>query len=341
MKKHFFMLAAASCLALTSCSSDDDSTSNGGGNVDSKLVGTYQLTSLVAPTNQDYDGDGDNSSNLALEGNCYSSSWISFHSDGTYDQSFTSSTMGTGGISLDCDTKVTSGTYTENGNTITTTETSGSANVNATYTFNATAHTLTRTQANASYAGWNALTSIWANLTGNLNLTFTKYTDNDNDNGQNADDTDHNNNNTANADLLGQFDLTAFVVGTAQDLDKDGQSSTNLVNEIDCYTSSKIEFNNDGTFERTTAVSSVGNLGLSLECTTSTSYGRWTRNGNTVTTTQTTAGVNVSTQYTFNTTAKTLTASDATAQYPVFSLVTSLFANVTGQVNYTFTKDNN
>ena len=337
MKRQFLLLAAAGCLALTSCSSDDDTPN--GNNVSSDIVGTYELTSAVSPTTQDYDGDGDSSSNLALEGNCYSDSWISFHSDGTYDESYTSSTTGTGGIRLECDTKTSAGTYTKTGNTIVTTRTSGTGEATATYNFNASAHTLTRTQANAAYAGWNTVTSLWGNLTGNLQLTFEKYTDNDNDEGQNADDTDNNNNNTVNADLIGQFDLSSFIVATAQDLDKDGDSSTNLISELECYSSSKIEFHNDGTFERTTAVASIGNLGLSLNCTTSTSYGRWTRNGNTVTTTQTTAGINVNTQYTFNTSAKTLSNTDNNGQYPGYNTATSIFATLTGNVAYTFTKE--
>lgn len=331
------MLAAAGCLALTSCTSDDDT--NGNANVSAKLVGTYELTALTAPLTQDYDGDGDSSSNLVMEGNCYNNSWISFHSDGTYDEGYSSSIMGTGGLNLTCNSQTSSGTYTQNGNTITTTRTSGEGNANATYSFNSTAHTLTRTETNGTYAGWNALTSLWGNLTGNLQFTFTKYTDNDNDNGNTDEDEDNNNNNTVNADLLGNFDLTAFVVGQAQDLDRDGDSSTNLTTETNCYGSSNITFNNDGTFDKTTSFSSIGNTGLALECNTTTTHGRWTRNGNTVTTTQNNLGTNITTNYTFNTTAHTLSNTDSNGQYPTFNTVTSLFANLTGNVNYTFTKD--
>lgn len=336
MKRLFLLtLIAAGCLAMTSCTDDDNNSDNG--TVSSALKGTFELTSLVVPTAQDYDNDGDTNTNLVLEGSCYNDSWISFHSNGTYDEGYSSSILNNGGLTLTCDTKVSAGTYTQNGNTVTTTRTSGEGSLNATYAFDATSHTLTRTDATGSYAGWNGVTSLFANLTGNMKFTFTKYTDNDTDNGNSDTDTD-NTDAAATSQLIGNFNLSAYIVGLAQDLDHDGDSSTNLMTESSCYSSSKIEFKSDGTYSETAATSILTNGNIALECHTETTTGTWVRNGDVVTTRHTSGNVNVSTEYMFNSTTHTLTRTDASGDYPGFNAVTSLFMNLTGNINYTFTK---
>ncbi|MGK4566268.1 hypothetical protein [Flavobacterium sp. 3HN19-14] len=340
MKKLPLLMFAAGCLAITSCSSDDDSGSNNNGNVTADLVGTYDLTAATAASAQDYDGDGDSNTNLSLEGSCYNESWISFHNDGTYDESYTSSTTSEGGLSLDCQTKVSSGTYTQNGDTITTNRTSGtgSGSATATFTFNAAAHTLTRTDSNSSYSGWNAASSLWANLTGNLNLTFTKYTNNDNDNG-NSDDDDDNVSTDGRAEIIGNFGLTALLTGSAQDLNNDGNSSTNLLTETNCYASSHITFNNDGTYtEESSSSSLLSSLGLALTCNSSTHTGTFIRNGNNIVTRMTSGSGTVTTNYTLNTENNTISRSDSSGSYPTFNSVTNLFAMTTGSLSYTFTK---
>lgn len=328
------MMALIACLGLASCSSDDEGTNTG--EVSSDLVGTFELTAMNVPFEQDYDNDGDSNTNLVLEGTCYNDSWISFHSDGTYDEGYSSSILGAGGLNLDCDVETSSGTYTRNGNTVTTTRTSGGASVNTEFMYNATTKTLTRTDSNGSYVGWNSLTSLWANLTGTLQLTFTKYTDNDDDNGATDNDDDNIN---VNADLLGEFNLTSYIVSMAQDLDNDGDSSLDLMSETNCYINSDITFNSDGTYEEHSYTSVLGALGLSLDCDSETTTGTWTRNGETVTTTRTSGGVNVSTQYMFDAETKKLSRTEENGQYPSFNIVGSLFAMLTGDIDLTYSKE--
>jgi hypothetical protein len=141
MKKLPILLMAAGLFAVTSCS-DDDSSSNNNGNLSSNLTGTYELTELSGVQAQDYDGDGDLSTNLVTEGACYNDSWISFYEDGTYEEGFTYSSLAEGGLSLECKTMTSTGTYTRNGKTITTTKISGDGDVNKSFTFNSSSKIL-------------------------------------------------------------------------------------------------------------------------------------------------------------------------------------------------------
>lgn len=331
------MLAVAGCLTITSCSSDDDTKSNN--NVSADLTGTYALTAVNAPTAQDYDGDGDTNTNLSLEGSCYNDSYISFHENGTYDQSYTYNKMGAAGLSLECTTEVSAGTYTRSGDAIQTTRTTGTGMLNATFNFNSSTKTLTRTENNGTYSGWNATSSLWANLTGNLGLTFTKYTDNDNDNG-NSNNQEDNVDSSGRAELLGNFNLTSFLIGgSAQDLDHNGTSSNNLASESSCYADSKIVFNADGTYTETAKRSILGSVATLLDCSSATTTsGTWTRNGDNFITRQTSGNSNLVTKFTLDSSAKTISKSEDNVQYPTFSAVSSLFANLSGTVNYTFTK---
>lgn len=334
MKKLSVSLLAVAALAIASCTGNDDDSNN---NVSSNLTGTYELTSATSATAQDYDGDGDSNKDLVLEGTCFNDSWISFHENGTYEESFTNSVSGQSGTSLSCNTKVSTGTYTQNGNTITTSRTAGEGSLSATYTFNTSAKTLTRTENNGSYSAFNNATALWANTTGNLNLTFTKYTDNDDVNGDGQND-DSNIDVSGAAKLIGNFDLTSFVVATAQDLDHNGSGSTNLVTESNCYGASNITFNQNGTYSEESSTSILGTGGLTLTCNTETKTGTYTRNGNTVITRQGSGNATVNTSYTLNTTTNTLTRTDNNGQYVGFSSITSLFSNLNGAVNYTYSK---
>jgi len=325
MKKiQFYLLAAAGCVALNSCSEDDNGGNN---NVSADLTGTYELTAATAGQAQDYDNDGDSSTNLVLEGNCYNDSWISFHSDGTYDEGMSHSTSTNGGTEIDCETSITSGTWTQNGNQVTTTS---SSNVTTTYSFNASAHTLTRSESNGHYVGWNSVSRIWANLTGNLQLTFEKYTDDDDDNGNGQDDDDNTN---TEAQVFGNFDLTAFIVGQAQDLDLDGDSSTNLANETDCYANSTLKFRSDGTYERNYSYSVLNLANLSLDCETTTTTGRFTRIGDEIFTRSSNGTVNG----TFHLGANgKVTGTWENAEYPSYNSATQLWATLTGNANLEF-----
>ncbi|MDI1257374.1 MAG: hypothetical protein PSV16_14870 [Flavobacterium sp.] len=330
------MFAAAGCFAVTSCSSDDDSGNNN--NLTADLTGTYDLTAVNAPTAQDYDGDGDSNNNLVLEGACYNESWISFHNNGTYDEERTTATTGQGGLSIDCDTQASSGTYTQTGNTITTTRTSGSGNATATFTFNSSAHTLTRNESNGTYSGFNTATSVWANLTGNLQITYEKYTNNDDDNG-NSDSDDDNVSSEGRAEVIGNFGLSTLLTATAQDLDDDSDSSTNLLNESNCYASSHIVFNSDGTYtEESSSSNLLSSLGLELTCNSETSNGTFIRNGNKVITRMTSGSGTITTNYTLDMETNTISRTDAQGEYPSFNNVTNIYTMTSGSLNYTFTK---
>ncbi|AWI25216.1 hypothetical protein [Flavobacterium pallidum] len=332
-----YMLAAAGCLAMTSCSSDDDNGSNN--NVSDDITGTYELSAAVATQAQDYDGDGDTSTDLVTEGSCYNDSWISFHENGTYDESYSYSTMANGGVSLECHTEVSSGTYTRNGNTIHTTSTSGTVGVEASYVLDVSNHTLKRTAGNSTMTRFNENTALWAEATGSLQLVFKKYTDNDTDNGSTDDDTD-NTSTSGMAEIMGNFGLDALIAGSAQDLDDDGNSSTDLTNEVNCYSDSHIMFHTNGTYEETRSRSVLGNLNLSLDCDTETSTGTWTRVGNKV---FTRSSGNASTRTTFDLDSSThiLSRSESNGDYPSFNTLTNIFAMVSGNLKYEYQKSNN
>lgn len=327
MKKlQSILWATAGCLALVSCSDDDNGGSN---NVSAELTGTYELTSAVAPQAQDYDNDGDSSTNLVLEGNCFNDSWISFHADGTYEEGFSYSKAVAGGSKIECETKVSTGTWARSGNEVTTTS---SANVTTTYTFNSNARSLTRTESNGDYVGWNTAARIWANLTGSVKLTFEKYTDNSDDNGAGQDDDDNVN---AEAGIFGDFDLKGFIVGTAQDLDLDGESSTNLATETTCYSNSTLKLKTDGTYERKLYYSVLNMANLTLDCETTTTTGTYTRIGDHVFTRDANGTINA----TFDIgSGNKLSGTWDNAQFPTYNSATELWAMLTGNVMLQFEK---
>ncbi len=329
MKKlNNLMLVAAGCLAFASCS-DDDSNGN---NVSANLVGTYKLTTYNVPNAQDYDNDGDSSKNLVTEGSCQAESWIQFHSNGTYSESISRSILSEGGADLSCETKISSGTYTQDGNNVTTTRTSGNGSATANFTFNASSKTLTRSENNGTYSGRSASNELWANLTGNLDMTFTKVSNGDStsdiENGQNS-----------NFGLVGDFDLSGYIVGQAQDLDNDGEDSFNLLNESNCYGQSNITFKSNGTFEEEFTYSALNTAGTSLECKTVTRSGTYNRNGSTLTTTHISGNTDVTTTYKFNTATNTISRRDNNGQYPSWNIVNSLWVTLTGAVDLKYEKD--
>ncbi|AWA29386.1 hypothetical protein HYN48_04405 [Flavobacterium magnum] len=333
-----YMLAAAGCFAITSCSSDDDNGSNNN-NVSDDLTGTYELTAANTSQAQDYDGDGDTSTNLVTEGSCYNDSWISFHNDGTYDESYSYSTKAEGGLKLECHTELSSGTFTRNGNNITTTRTSGSGSLNASYTFNASSHTLVRNASNATQSRFDEATALWVDMTSSLQLTFEKYTDNDEDNG-NTDDDDDNVSTSGMAEIMGNFGLSSLLTSNSQDLDNDGDSSSNLLNETSCYSDSKIKFNNNGTYEETRSFSTLGNLGLSLTCDSETRTGTWTRVGDRVFTRSSGNG-SVRTAFDLDATTNILSRSENNGDYPSFNSLTNVFAMLSGNLDYEYEKSSN
>lgn len=78
VKKFLFLFGIT--VLLTACSDDDDS----GTSADSQLAGTYNLTAYNIPVAVDFDQDGEPSTNLMDESNCYLNSHIILNSDKTY-----------------------------------------------------------------------------------------------------------------------------------------------------------------------------------------------------------------------------------------------------------------
>jgi hypothetical protein len=332
MKKIRFSVLVL-CCAFFAC--DDDDNNSNGSNLDNDLTGTYELTRIAVPTAQDYDNDGDTDTNLVKEGECYNTSWISFKSDGTYQQFHSWTSVAENGATLDCNTQLSSGTYVQTGNTVVTTQTSGDMDLSTSYTFNASAHTLTATQAGGSYAGWNSVASIFAYLTGDLQLEFKKYTDNENDNGAGQDD-DSNVNSNALSNVTGEYDLSSYLVGEAQDLNNDGESSTNLVSETTCYGQSTIDLNSDGTYEQTWSYASITNLGTQLSCETETTTGWWTRQGDSIILNRLSGGNVVGSSFSVG--SNSLTQTNANWSYPTFNSALALFTSANGTVNLTYSR---
>jgi hypothetical protein len=169
-------------------------------------------------------------------------------------------------------------------------------------------------------------------------MTYTKYTDNANDNGNGQSDSS-NLDSSARAKLVGNFDLTSFIVGTALDLDNDGDSSDNLINESSCYASSKINFKNDGTFTKTKSFAVLGAQNLTLQCDSEEITGTWTRVGDKVITRHVSGNANVSTEYDFNASSTVVSRSESNVQYPIFNIASALYGMVSGNVEYKYTKN--
>ncbi len=327
------MIVLAGCFTVNSCADDSDDNP-----LDESLIGSYRLTSAILPNAQDFDNDGDTSTNAVLEGSCYNDSWISFHENGTYDENLLMSTAAVGGISLNCESESASGTYTISGDTVTTIDSDSGDSI--TYTFDADSRTVVIADENASYPSWNATTSRWSTVIGNVTYTFAKYTDDDQDNGATADNNGENDDeNNANFWLLGDFSLTSYTTATAQNLDNDTDSNTNLVSESSCYGQSYITFRQNGTYEEERNLPAISANALSLSCNTENTAGTWTRSGNTITTTRIGVGSgSASTTYNLEANTHVLTRTDSNGSFPSFNTGTSLLSMLTGSVNYTYTR---
>lgn len=55
------------------------------------------------------------------------------------------------------------------------------------------------------------------------------------------------------ADLIGAWDLSKMLADSAVDLDENGSSSTNLLDETTCFNTMSITFKDDGTFDSNNA----------------------------------------------------------------------------------------
>ncbi len=129
------MLAIA--LVFASCGSDDDNVEE----TEASIVGTFVLTSSNSPFNDDYNGDGETSTNLLDEVPCLMTT-VTFNADGTYSDNGTDLVIeidGDGNTSAGCEGPFTStGTYTLNGTALTIEEltTTDPAGISADVEFN-------------------------------------------------------------------------------------------------------------------------------------------------------------------------------------------------------------
>lgn len=74
--KLFLSFFAVAALGFSSCSSDDDGNSG-------TLAGTYDLKEVNVGSQVDFDEDGDSSTDLTTESNCFDSGKMTLNSDGT------------------------------------------------------------------------------------------------------------------------------------------------------------------------------------------------------------------------------------------------------------------
>jgi hypothetical protein len=91
----------------------------------------------------------------------------------------------------------------------------------------------------------------------------------------------------ADAEVIGIWDLSEVNVSSAQDIDMDGTSSTNLMNELDCISGTiLIDGDNVWTFEQTSiAVTAITGGQYFAQCTDNKTLGTgaWVANGDEIT----------------------------------------------------------
>nr|WP_299382177.1 VCBS domain-containing protein [Allomuricauda sp.] len=92
---------------------------------------------------------------------------------------------------------------------------------------------------------------------------------------------DGNNGSGTNTAVVGQWDLIEVNISSAQDIDQDGNSSTNLMDELDCITGT-LTLNADGSWsfsQSNVVISSLTNNEFFAECSGTTSgVGTWDAN---------------------------------------------------------------
>lgn len=143
MKKFsILLLTIVSLFFLLSCSNNDDNGTNPNAAVEA-VAGTYNLTSFTAPTPQDLNNDGTESSNLVAESGCYSSWKIILKAD----RSFTRIEKIVDVIDADivCNENIEAGTWDVQANNVKLILLDGTE-LNSTYTYLDSNHSLTQTR---------------------------------------------------------------------------------------------------------------------------------------------------------------------------------------------------
>ena len=129
-------------------------------------------------------------------------------------------------------------------------------------------------------------------------------------------DSDDDSNN--NSDVAGTYNLTAFNAPMSVDFDGNGTSSSNIMNESNCYANSKLVLNSDGSYTLTD--NSVNISGTTSNCGSQTTTGTWSRSGNTFTMNSGVGTNIVTTNYNYvkasGTNGATMTRTTTNGMYP-------------------------
>jgi len=141
MKKNIFWMLAAGVFALTSCSDDDENNNNQN---DDQAVGTYRLAAYTAPAALDLDNDGDSSSDLSTEYNCYADWEIVLNSDQTFTRTHNITGVTDGDLTCQIGQTAT-GTWSRNGQTLTLINANNGDELTEEYTFSSNNEILTKT----------------------------------------------------------------------------------------------------------------------------------------------------------------------------------------------------
>src|SRR5690606_20300142 len=125
-------------------------------------------TSWNGPVARDFNNDGTSSTNFMIESDCFDNSTIVINQNGTYTMTYNE--MALDGTAWGCaNTQTTTGTWTRNGNTFTTTSVSGGMETDTDFTFSQNNGTLTRSMTNVQYPSFNATTGDAEFAMGNVN----------------------------------------------------------------------------------------------------------------------------------------------------------------------------
>ena len=138
-----------------------------------------------------------------------------------------------------------------------------------------------------------------------------------------------------NSGIAGTYKMTAFNIPTGVDYNTDGTTSTNLLNESDCFVDNYIKLNRDRTYMR---VDNYIDLSSGLPtCAEYSETGVWKRDGNTITTTSsdTNGFIPYDTEIAYDGTDG-LTISYTDADYPGEDMGVPTILQ--GDINYTFSR---
>ena len=144
---------------------------------------------------------------------------------------------------------------------------------------------------------------------------------------------------TDNSGIAGTYKMTAFnIPGDAIDFDGNGTSSTNLVNESDCFNSNILRLNADHTYLKVDNFIDMSS-GVAA-CADFLETGVWRRDGDVITTTSSSSGDNglepYELTYTYNGDTGTLTESETDFTYPTIDIGSQ--STAVGDVNFVYTK---